>query len=272
MSSSSDQKTEIGLEALKAKSTVRSFDNFKPMIIVVGALALTIQIASQFVPPFVMPAPVDILKAVWKILENDSWHIAVTALRLLLAISFALVAGVLIGVIMGMFPRVRPYLGCIITIDTGIPALSWMLLAIFWFREPEVRIFFILSVILIPFYATSVFESIRGLSRDYIDMLESFRPRRMQSLRYLIIPHIVPDVLTTTKSIVGYGIRMAVFAELLASAIGVGSRMSLAQSNFRVDEVLAWTLVLVVANLGLQELISNLDKVLLRWRPEVVVR
>ena len=32
------------------------------------------------------------------------------------------------------------------TINTGIPALSWMLFAVFWFKNPEARIFFILAV------------------------------------------------------------------------------------------------------------------------------
>jgi NitT/TauT family transport system permease protein len=91
-------------------------------------------------------------------------------------------------------------------------------------------------------------------------------------LRYLIMPHIVPYILTTTKAVIGYAIRMAIFAELVASAIGIGSRMSLAQSNFRIDQVLAWTLLLVMFNLALQAAITGLDKALLKWRPEATVR
>jgi NitT/TauT family transport system permease protein len=242
-----------------------------PTLVVVALIVAAIQIGSFFLPPFVLPAPLTILRATWEVL-GDPIHIGITALRLLAAVLFAMVVGVLFGVVMGVFLRVRPYLQALVVIDTGIPALSWMLLAVFWFRNAEARIFFILSVILIPFYALSIYDGIRALPRDWVEMIESFRPRRRQVLRYLIAPHIVPYILTTTKSVIGYAIRMVIFAELIASAVGIGSRMSLAQSTFRIDRVFAWTLLLVIFNLAIQAAITGLDKMLLRWRPEARVR
>lgn len=243
-----------------------------PTLVVVVLIIAAIQIGSMFLPPFVLPSPLVILSATSEILRHDLFHIAVTAVRLAVATCFALVVGVLLGVVMGVMPKVRPYLQSLIVIDTGIPALSWMLVAIFWFRSAELRIFFILSVILIPFYALSIHDAIRALPRDWLDMIESFRPRRWQVLRFLVFPHIVPAILTTTKSVIGYAIRMAIFAELVASAIGIGSRMSLAQSTFRIDQVLGWTLLLVIFNLGLQAAITAIEKILLKWRPEASVR
>lgn len=243
-----------------------------PVFVVVAVLIGLIQIASYFLPPYVMPAPMVILQAVIEILTTQYQHIGITALRLFIAVLFAMGVGVLLGIIMGIFPTIRPYLRSLIIIDTGIPALSWMLLAIFWFSQPEVRIFFILSVILVPFYALSIYDAIRALPRDWVEMIESFRPNRMHVLRYLIFPHIVPYILTTTKSVLGYAVRMAIFAELVASAVGIGSRMSLAQSMFRIDLVLGWTVILVIANLLLQAGLSAIEDVLLKWRPETNVR
>jgi NitT/TauT family transport system permease protein len=243
-----------------------------PVIIVVVGLIAAIQIASFYLPPFVMPAPLTILSATIEILRTEYVHIGVTALRLLVAILFAMVVGIFLGIVMGVFPKIRPYIRSLVIIDTGIPALSWMLLAIFWFPQPEVRIFFILSVILIPFYALSIFDGIRALPRDWVDMIESFRPRRWQVLRYLILPHIVPYILTTTKSVIGYAVRMVIFSELIASTLGIGSRMSLAQSMFRIDTVLGWTVILIVLNLLLQNALTALEKHLLNWRAEASVR
>jgi NitT/TauT family transport system permease protein len=86
------------------------------------------------------------------------------------------------------------------------------------------------------------------------------------------VPHILPYVFLTTRSVIGYAIRMAIFAELVASAVGVGSRMSLAQSTFHIDQVLAWTFFLVVLNTLLQSAVALLEKRLLRWRPDASVR
>lgn len=254
------------------RSWKASLERAVPIVVVVALLVAAMQVGSNFLPPFVMPPPLKILDATVEILTTQYNHIGITALRLLVATVFAMLVGVALGIVMGMFAGIRPYLRSLIIIDTGIPALSWMLLAIFWFSTPEIRIFFILSVILVPFYALNIYDAIRALPRDWVDMIESFRPRRSQVLKLLILPHIVPPILTTTKSVIGYAVRMAIFAELVASAVGIGSRMSLAQSMFRIDQVLGWTVILVIANLLLQGAINALEKTLLKWRPEASVR
>ncbi len=240
--------------------------------IVVVLLLAAMEITSRFVPDYIMPSPAAVWNAARELVFSDPYHVAVTLVRLTISVTIAMITGVLIGLAMGMFPSVRPYLKAIVVIDTGIPALSWMLIAVFWFKNPESRIFFILLVILLPFYALNVYEGVRALPKELVDMIESFRPSRWQVLRYLILPHIVAYIFLTTKSVIGYAIRMVIFAELVASAVGIGARMNLAQSTFRIDQVLAWTFFLVILNLLLQAFVNGLEKISLKWRAEATVR
>jgi NitT/TauT family transport system permease protein len=240
--------------------------------VVVAGLLAVMQVASLLVPDYIMPPPLKILAALREALSDEWLQILITLARLFAAVLFAMLVGTAIGVIMGMMPRLRLYLRWLIVIDTGIPALSWMLVAVFWFRDPEIRIFFILVVILIPFYTLSVHDGIRALPTEWLDMCESFRPSRGQILRYLILPHIVPYVLLTTKSMIGYATRMVIFAEVIGSALGIGAQMGLAQATFHMDSVLAWTVLLVVLNLVLQAGITVAENFLLKWRPAAEVR
>ncbi|SDH55467.1 NitT/TauT family transport system permease protein [Variovorax sp. OV700] len=250
----------------------RDRSEIKALAVVVVLICAAMEVASWYVPDYVMPSPQAIAKALGDLLTTDLLHVAITLGRLCVAILFSAIAGVAIGLLMGTSKRVGPYLKALVVVDTGIPALSWMLLAVFWFKDPEARIFFILTVILLPFYALNVYEGVRALSTEWVDMLESFRPTRWQMLRYLVAPHIVPYIFLTTKSVIGYAIRMVIFAELVASAFGIGSRMSFAQSTFRIDQVLAWTVLLVALNLVIQWLASVAETQLLGWRKEVKVR
>jgi NitT/TauT family transport system permease protein len=240
--------------------------------VVVVALLIAMEVTSRYVPNYIMPSPVAVWSAARELFFTDRYHVAVTLIRLTVAVATAMAAGVMLGLAMGMLRAVRPYLKAIVVIDTGIPALSWMLIAVFWFKNPEARIFFILLVILLPFYALNIYEGLRALPKDFVDMIESFRPSRWQVLRYLILPHIVPYIFLTTKSVIGYAIRMVIFAELVASAVGIGARMNLAQSTFRIDQVLAWTFFLVILNLVLQAAVNGVEKLALRWRAEATVR
>lgn len=258
-----------------AAKPAQNGDNRREMValaVVIVALGIAMEVGSWFTEDYIMPSPVVVGKALMDLLTVDYMHVAITLGRLGLAIVFSMVAGVAIGLMMGTNKRVGPYLKSLVIIDTGIPALSWMLIAVFWFKDPESRIFFILTVILLPFYALNVYEGLRAIPRDWVDMMESFRPSRWQMMRYLIVPHIVPYIFLTTKSVIGYAIRMVIFAELVASAVGVGSRMSFAQSTFRIDQVMAWTFLLVILNLILQSVLTLAEKHLLKWRAEAKVR
>ncbi len=240
--------------------------------VVIVALVIAMEVWSRHVPPFIMPPPQRTFNAMISALQNDYIHIALTIARLLVAVFAALLIGTLIGAAMALIRPLEPYLRSIVVIDTGVPALSWMLFAIFWFEQAEARVFFILLMILVPFYALNVFDGIRALSRDLVEMVETFRPSRLQVLRLLVGPHIVPYLLMTTKAIIGYATRMTVFAELVSVSSGMGARMGAAQSTFAMDGVLAWTIILVIANLLIQGLVQGLESLLLRYRPEVEVR
>jgi NitT/TauT family transport system permease protein len=241
-------------------------------LVVIIAIVAVMQVVSGYVPDYILPTPASVLHATIELLTQDKIQVLVTLGRLAAAVLFSMVAGIIVGAAMGTIGVLRPFLRAIIVIDTGIPALSWMLVAVFWFHDAEVRIFFILTVILLPFFALSIYDGIQALPRDLLDLVESFRPSRWQVLRYLVIPHIVPYVFLTLKAVIGYAIRMVVFSELVASATGIGSRMSLAQSTFRIDLVFAWTFLLVLLNLALQAGVTLLEKRALKWRPAVEVR
>jgi NitT/TauT family transport system permease protein len=255
----------------RARTVAGHEDVLATALVAVGIVA-AMQIMSAFTPEYIMPAPRAILAATIEILGGDLRHVAITLLRWGAAVAFALVVGSALGILMASVRRLAPYLRAVLFIDTGVPALSWMLLAILWFKSTEIRIFFILVVLLLPFYAMNVYEGIRALPREWVEMVEVFRPARLQVLRLLVLPHVVPYVLLTTKSVVGYAIRMTIFAELIASAIGVGARMSLAQSVLRVDTVMAWTFLLVVLNFLIQGAVVLVESRLLAWRAEAALR
>lgn len=272
-------KTGLGLslganqtpKAAAARGPWLSSDQFATLIVIV-AIVLLMQIGSAFVPAYILPSPLSVVHSLYESLVTDYGQILVTILRLIISLLMSIAVGTAIGIITGTIASVRPYLRALVYIDTGIPALSWMLMAVFWFKDPEIRMFFILFVIVVPIYALNIHDGIRAMPKDWLEMCESFRPSRLQVLRYLIVPHIIPYVLMTTKSTVGYATRMLIFAELIGSSIGIGARMGLAQATFHMESVIAWTVLLILINLMAQGTVGLLERYLLRWRDEAAVR
>src|SRR5262245_7726686 len=101
-------------------------------VVVVGLIVLAMEVWSRFVPPFIMPAPERTLAAMVAAIQTDYFHIALTIGRLCVAVVAALVIGTVIGALMALVRPLEPFLRSVVVIDTGVPALSWMLFAIFW--------------------------------------------------------------------------------------------------------------------------------------------
>jgi ABC-type nitrate/sulfonate/bicarbonate transport system permease component len=149
----------------------------------------------------------------------------------------------------------------------GIPALSWVVFAVIWFAQPELRILFVLVVTAVPSFAFQVQDAVRSIPRDLWELMRAFRGRRLQTVRMLVLPAITPEVLTAWRVNVGNSTRVAVVAELVGATLGVGYQLLSAQQVFNMAGAISWTIVLVLALYAIQGVLGALDRYLLRWRP-----
>jgi NitT/TauT family transport system permease protein len=221
-------------------------------------------------PDYLLPGVGETLSATWHLVLDFPDEIGLTLLRLLGSIAIAMFGGWAIGLFMSirhLGPIVEPFL----KIASAIPFVSWVLLAVLWVANIEVRILFVVVVLVLPVYAVNVYEGVRTFDPELVQAVRQFGPGRWQFARYVLIPNSVADVILTTKSMTGFSLRITVFAELVGASTGVGALMADAQSNFRVDQLLGLTLVMIASTLVLLALVGQAERRLLRWRPESAV-
>ena len=71
------------------------------MVVVVAALFAAMEIASRFVPDYIMPSPLVILTSLIESLRTEQSHIWITLARLAAAVAFCMVVGIVLGRAMG---------------------------------------------------------------------------------------------------------------------------------------------------------------------------
>ncbi|MFQ5827592.1 MAG: ABC transporter permease [Candidatus Methylomirabilia bacterium] len=219
-------------------------------------------------PPFIAPGLYAILKALRDIMATEYMHFLRTLIRIVEGLTLAFVVGVTWGIVTAFSERIERSSTTLIKLIIGVPGLCWVLIAVIWFGNIEFRILFVILITSFPFYAMNVLDGIKGVPRDYVEMVKSFRPGKMQLVRILIIPFVTPHVLTTTKVVLGYATRIVIIAELVGAAVGVGAQLQLAQEFFEIEFIYAWTILLVVFVLILEALIETSESHLLKWRPK----
>ena len=110
------------------------------------------------------------------------------------------------------------------------------------------------------------------MDNDVLEAVEQFRPSKLQTLRILLMPQSVVSLMTAMRSTAAMTLKIMVLAELLGANNGIGRAMGTAQANFQIDVVFAWTIILIAANFAVIKLIDLLERAVLRWRTEAVVR
>lgn len=232
------------------------------------ALAAVWEILSWVFPPFFFPPVADIISRAVEILINGSSLIDVllTAGRIFAGLLGAFVLGALLAMVIGQSKTMENFISPILTFFQGVPALSWVVFAIIWFKGTEFRVFFIMVITTLPAFTFQILDAFRSMSNDLFEMTMSFRPSRWTLFRVLIVPTIVPGILTAWKVNLGNAARVVVVAELVGATGGVGYELLRQQQLFDMAGAMAWTLQLVLFVLIVQQTINVIEAYVLRYR------
>ena len=232
-------------------------------VVAFGLLAGAWQVLAFLTPDFVVPG--------WNVIFQHlvrlppSW-IALTALRVLVAIAVSFAVGFAAATVLDTSPRLQRYLDPLLNVVMAVPVICWILFAVLWFRGVEFRIFFVLFVVCCPVFLVDLLDGIKGIPADWKEMVRSLRPTRLQYFQKLTIPAVLPVVLTSWKVNLSLAIRVVTIAELVGATSGIGYGLVVAQGQFSIADIFAWTLVLVAILLLTQLCVSYLENRFLGWR------
>jgi NitT/TauT family transport system permease protein len=242
--------------------------------IVLFGIAVGWQIASLYLPPILFPSLSKIAAALRDIVTSPTAvaAIGITYLRIVAALSIAFATATTGGIVAGLHRPLERAAVPLIEIMQGIPAVCWIIFAILWFRDMEARIAFVVIVSTVPNFFYQARDGVRAIPAELWDMVRSWRPSLLQLVRILILPALLPALLTGWRSNLGNGTRVTIFAELLGGVSGIGYQLRLSQELFRMDRAIAWTVVLVAFVVVTNIALSRLERRVLKWRNDRGVR
>jgi sulfonate transport system permease protein len=229
-------------------------------------------IAAQRVwaPPQILPAPRLVGETLLELLGSGDLvrNCAISLGRVAAGFLLGGVLGLLLGASMGLSRRIEQYVHPLFKALNQVPVLGWLPLAMMVFGIGEsLKVVIIAQASLVPI-ALNVFEGIRRVPRQYLEVARVFRFSRAQFLRKVIFPATVPSLFVGLR----YGLTLAwlslVTVELLASSEGLGFLIVWGRQLFQLDLVLAAIVSIGVVGLVLDQGLARIEARLLHWRPE----
>lgn len=180
-------------------------------------------------------------------------------LRVFAGFFISLLLGTVTGVLCGLFPGFKAFCAFPLALIRSVPAVSFILLAVFVFSSDFVPVF---SAVLMAFpVMTSAISAGFGFTEEdkkLFFMAQVFRLTKMQKIRFVLLPKLQNFAETGVFSTFGMTWKVVVAAEVLSiPKKALGAVLQNAQVQLESTTLLAATIVLVALSFVFEKLLHK---------------
>lgn len=226
-------------------------------------------LAAEALPPYLFPRPSAVVVALIQMaVEGElAFHLSATLWRTSVAFALGLVAGVGLGVPMGLVRPLREAVYPILNAIQAVPALNWIFFAIIWFGLVPASPVFVIFIVTLPIFVISTIEGIKDVDPGLLAMARSFGASRRLILQDILIPAILPHVFAAVRVGIGFALKLAMFVEMIMTSRGAGYAATLAKDYAQIEKVFAWTLAMIGVILLCENVIfRRAEAWVIRWK------
>lgn len=220
-------------------------------------------------PAIAFPSAGDVLRRFLELLPNGVFWQAVgdTLTGAGIGLGLVLVAGLPLGMAIGRIPWIDRSTLLVVEFLKPIPPVALLPLALlFWGPSLTMKVFLVSLGALWPFMVQVAYGA-RGLDSTQLDLARSYRLGRWKTIRHIVLPTLTPFALTGLRVSATIAVVVAVVAELIGGAAGMGQQISLAQNAGDLPTMYAYILATGLLGLAVNAVFNVAGKPLLFWHP-----
>lgn len=247
-------------------------------IVVLAAALLVWQILTLVVNSVFFPGPATIVRAFIQLAINGDtggvtlWeHSLASVERVLVGFGFACLAGVPLGLLMGLYKKVYTNTRALIEPFRFIPPIAWIPLSIIFFSGMTRFAFLIFLGAFFPVF-TAALIGVARVEPIHRKVALVFGASKPWILMHVVVPAVLPDILGGMRVGLGAAWLTIVAAELAGGiSLGLGRMMSNYAELVQVPQVIVGMILIGVLGFLMNEVLLLLEKRLFRWRWQVTL-
>lgn len=227
-----------------------------------GAASAGLIDARLFTPPSAIGA------RGWEMIADGSlWeHVLGTLGRLLTGLFFGAVAGIGVGLLMGVWRPLRAALGPTFTALYALPkiAILPLLLLIFGLTETPK----ILSVAISVFFVVQIntLAGIVQIDERITEAARAYKATGLKLFRYVLLPGAMPSIMTGLRVSAGMSVIVITAVEFVASNNGLGYLIWNSWQLFQPDTMFVGLIAVSIIGALITGAVILLERFLLPWR------
>ena len=217
-------------------------------------------------PPFLLPAPWQVLQAAQKDAVLLWGHMLVSLQEAFLGLALSITAAFVLAILMDRFAWLEEMTLPLLTLSQTIPVIALAPLLVLWFGYglfPKIILIFL--VCFFPL-AVGLLAAFKEVDRDILRLMTSMGASYWQSLWHVKLPAALPAFFTGLRIAVSYAIIGAVIAEWLGGDSGLGVYMTRVRKSYSFDSMFAVIIIVSFISLALIWLVEFLEKKAMPWQ------
>ncbi|MGP3924327.1 ABC transporter permease [Streptomyces sp. 8N616] len=250
----------------RARTPLAGLAGLVGFLVLLEVLPYSGLVSREFLPP-----TTSIGGALGRMLDDTAFWAALgdTLTGWALGLAIAVCAGVVLGVLIGSVPVLRAATASTIEFLRPIPSVALIPVAVLLYGT-DLR-----STLLLVVYASfwqvlvQVLAGVQDLDPVADETARSYCLSRWRRIRYILWPTALPYVMTGIRLAAAVALVLAITAELIIGAPGLGNEIAVAQTSGAVPQVYALVLVTGLLGVGINLVARSVERRALAWHPSV---
>ena len=219
-------------------------------------------LAAEFGNPILLPNPGQVFGCLLELAGTAGfWQtVGLSIGRILLGVITAVGLGVILAVLTTRSRLAELLIAPAMTAMQVTPVASFTILVLIWLDRDWVPVL-ICGMMVLPVVWSGVSTGIRTVDIQLLEMARVFRLSRIQILKRIYLPSVLPFFRTACVSALGLGWKAGIAAEVLTvPKTSIGRMIAESKSYLLTEELFAWTLTVIALSLVLQSVMLRLLK------------
>ena len=251
----------------------RKLQNTTTKIWSVSAIAVILVIwqaicSLGMIDSFLLPSPVQVVKAFVEELPVLMEHSMVTLTEALIGLLLGILLGFVMAVLMDQFEPLYKAFYPLIVLTQTVPTVAVAPLLVLWFGyEMAPKVILIVITTFFPI-TVGLLNGFKSADKDSINLLRAMGASKVQIFKIVKLPGALSQFFAGLRISASYAVVGAVISEWLGGFSGLGVYMTRVKKAFSFDKMFAVIFLISVISLLLMKCVDLLQKKCMPWEKE----
>ena len=221
-----------------------------------------------WVRPILLPPPSQVGATLRELAASGELtrHLGISLVRVLEGFGLATLAGVGLGIAIGLSRRVDRLTDLAIQLVKPIPPIAWIPIAILWFGIGEAaKVYIIFLGAFFPILINTI-DGIRQTDQRFVELARVLEVPSSRFVRQVVLPGALPAIMTGLRVGLMVAWMCVVASELIAASSGVGYLIMDARQLSQTDVVIVGMLTIGLIGKLLDVALKQIERRAIRWK------